>query len=165
MNTFDITCAYMGEEFTITLDSSCCTHDDVLAQLKTEKQERFEQESGEDSDTELLDDFEVTDWDDVPEWAQRFDILEDLMPHYEASNYDIDVFEAAHDCDIPFEDVDEAYQGEYDDDEDFAYRMALETSDFKRGMPWPLNCIDWEYAAKELMYDYSESNGHYFRNL
>lgn len=30
---------------------------------------------------------------------------------------------------------------------------------------WPNTCIDWEQAARELMCDYSESNGYYFRSL
>ena len=26
-------------------------------------------------------------------------------------------------------------------------------------------CIDWEFASRELMYDYFEVDGYYFRNL
>ena len=36
--------------------------------------------------------------------------------------------------------------------------------DFKN-QPWPQYCIDWEYAARDLMMDYSEQDGYYFRNL
>lgn len=59
----------------------------------------------------------------------------------------------------------EAYQGEYRSDEDFAEEMAEELGLIDNNLSWPHNCIDWECAAKELMYDYSEENGHYFRNL
>lgn len=55
-----------------------------------------------------------------------------------------------------------AYAGEHDSDEAFAQDMADEFVESEtRG--WPFNCIDWERAARELMMDYSESDGHYFR--
>jgi len=63
------------------------------------------------------------------------------------------------------EDVEEVYQGEYESDEDFAMEIAEETGAIQEEATWPNNCIDWEYAAKELMYDYFESNGYYFRNI
>ena len=63
-------------------------------------------------------------------------------------------------------DFEEAYQGQYEDDEEFAQEMAENTGsvDFKN-QSWPQYCIDWEYAARDLMTDYSEQNGYYFRNL
>lgn len=63
------------------------------------------------------------------------------------------------------EDVEEAYQGEYSSDVDFAQEMAEQLGALKDNTEWPYTCIDWEYAARELMYDYFESNGYYFRNL
>lgn len=61
--------------------------------------------------------------------------------------------------------ISEEYAGEYDSDEKFAMEMAEQTGDVDfSALPWPQNCIDWEFAAKELMYDYSEHGGHYFRN-
>jgi antirestriction protein len=65
------------------------------------------------------------------------------------------------------EDVREAYQGEYESDEDFAMEIAEECGEIPNGVNsrWPLYCIDWEQASRELMYDYFESNGYYFRNL
>lgn len=59
----------------------------------------------------------------------------------------------------------EAYQGEFKSDEDFAENMADELGLLNREMSWPYDCIDWEKAARELMYDYSEESGYYFRNL
>ena len=77
-----------------------------------------------------------------------------------------DVLEAALEADIQVESIEEAYQGEYKNDEDFAYEMATQLGEIDlRNQPWPLSCIDWAFAAKELMYDYVESNGYYFRNL
>lgn len=68
-------------------------------------------------------------------------------------------------------DIEEAYAGKFNDDKEFAQDMADSTGsvDF-RNQPWPQYCIDWEYAAKELMYDYfaiddSNRDRYYFRNL
>jgi antirestriction protein len=63
------------------------------------------------------------------------------------------------------EDVSEAYQGKYEDDKAFAIEMAYELGLTNKELSWPYTCIDWEQAAKDLMYDYSESDGYYFRNL
>lgn len=61
------------------------------------------------------------------------------------------------------ENYEDAYQGEYKDDEDFAYDMA-EQCGYETPSGWPYNCIDWSRAARDLMFDYSESNGHYFHS-
>lgn len=66
---------------------------------------------------------------------------------------------------ISLSDFEEAYQGEYSSDENFAQELAEQLGEIDRNAHWPHNCIDWEHAAKELMYDYAEENGHYFRNL
>lgn len=63
------------------------------------------------------------------------------------------------------ENAEEAYQGEYDSDEDFAENLAEELGYIDGNASWPHTCIDWQWAARELMYDYFESNGYYFRNL
>jgi hypothetical protein len=60
--------------------------------------------------------------------------------------------------------IEECYQGEHVDDAAFARHIADE-SGAEIGTAWPHYCIDWEYAARELMYDYSEQGGHYFRNV
>jgi antirestriction protein len=155
----------MSEDFTITIDGLTCSHSDVLEQLQDLKKERYEEQSGGDFEGELEDDFTVTDWEDVPEWAQYFDVLEELIPALENSSYEIEIFEAAHECSIGFNNVDEAYSGEYKSNEDFAQDIAEQLGLLDESKGWPYTCIDWEYAAKELMYDYSESSGYYFRNL
>lgn len=63
------------------------------------------------------------------------------------------------------EQVEEAYNGEYTSDEAFAQDMAEQLGLINKDLAWPYTCIDWEQASKELMYDYFESNGYYFRNL
>jgi len=61
-------------------------------------------------------------------------------------------------------DVLDAYYGEYDSDEDFARSIAEELGLIK-DVQWPYTCIDWERAANDIMYDYFESEGYYFRNI
>lgn len=61
--------------------------------------------------------------------------------------------------------VEEAYHGEYKNDKDFAMEMADQLGLIDDDIQWPYTCIDWEHAANELMYDYFEVDGYYFRNL
>lgn len=62
-------------------------------------------------------------------------------------------------------DFDEAYQGEFDSDEKFAEDFAEQVGAIDNNAQWPNSCIDWEWAARELMYDYFSVDGHYFRSL
>jgi len=76
-----------------------------------------------------------------------------------------DIVHAAIACGISLDNIDEAYSGQYDSDEDFAQAMADEIGALDKEMSWPYSCIDWQAAARDLMYDYCEDGGHYFRNL
>lgn len=67
--------------------------------------------------------------------------------------------------DYPLDTFEEAYQGHFDSDEEFAKNMAEQTGAMPSDSEWPNYCIDWEFAARELMYDYNEENGYYFRSL
>ncbi len=62
------------------------------------------------------------------------------------------------------DDAEEAYSGDFDSDEAFAMDMAEQTG-FEEPSGWPYNYIDWGRASRDLMYDYFEVDGHYFRNL
>lgn len=62
-------------------------------------------------------------------------------------------------------DFEESYSGLYSSDEEFAQEQAEETGMLDRDNHWPNNCIDWKQAAYELMMDYSEQDGYYFRNI
>ena len=41
------------------------------------------------------------------------------------------------------------------DFEEYAQELAEDIGAIDRRASWPMNCIDWEHAAKELSYDYS----------
>lgn len=75
-----------------------------------------------------------------------------------------DVIDAGLDCEIPLDSILDAYQGEYDSDIDFAQQRAEECGAITYSEKWPLNCIDWEGAAYDLMFNFDQSNGHYFSN-
>jgi antirestriction protein len=86
----------------------------------------------------------------------------ELLEMLESSHLDREVIEAGLDLDIPLDSIEDAYQGEYSNDQDFAYELAESCGSIDHDAVWPQNCIDWEQAAATLMYDYNESNGHYF---
>lgn len=51
-----------------------------------------------------------------------------------------------------------------DDFKDYAQEYAEEIGAVPESYTWPISCIDWEHAAKELSYDYNyvEFNGDYY---
>ena len=81
------------------------------------------------------------------------------------SNIDEDIVAAGLSLGLSPDTIEEAYAGQFDSDEDFARDMADQLGAVDKNALWPNNCIDWEYAAHELMYDYAEENGYYFRNV
>ncbi len=82
----------------------------------------------------------------------------------DASCYDEEIFEAAKECGIELENVDEAYNGEYRDDEEFAQQLLEDIGSIPADFPVYIH-IDWEHTAREIMMDYLEDNGYYFRCL
>jgi antirestriction protein len=92
--------------------------------------------------------------------SNEFFELSELM---EESHLTKEVFEAGIACGIDIEHIEEAFVGEYDNDEDFAFEMA-EAHGFEETNTWPQSCIDWKQASYELMFDYSSDNGCYFTN-
>jgi len=74
-----------------------------------------------------------------------------------------ELLESALDAGINLADFDEAYQGEYSSDEDFVEQLLEDCGDIPKLPNYVY--IDWEKTTRDVMMDYSESNGHYFRNL
>lgn len=60
--------------------------------------------------------------------------------------------------------VEEAYQGEYTSDEEFVQQLLEDTGEIPKDFPAYIH-IDWEGTARDIMMDYFEENGYYFRNL
>jgi antirestriction protein len=62
------------------------------------------------------------------------------------------------------ENFEEVYQGEWSCDEDFVQDLLEELGEIPRNFPSYIH-IDWERTANDVMFDYTEQDGHYFRNL
>ena len=170
MNTLNVTFCYTvkSSEETQTINyefsDGNCTKDGLMEAI-TEELNGLKDEEAEDitpSDIELIS--LECDEDIHPKYNNIDDIFDYAQTYCECEQ-DADVVNAAINCDIQGSDIDEAYSGCYKDDEDFAQETAEQLGCIDKNAVWPMNCIDWEQAARELMYDYSEDNGYYFRNL
>lgn len=83
-----------------------------------------------------------------------FEMLVAYASYYGYGDAVSDLLEQAQDC----------YQGQYDSDEDFAQEL-LEECGYLNDLPSFIEChIDWSGVARDLMMDYFESDGYYFRN-
>lgn len=91
------------------------------------------------------------------------DEADDLLINAMDTRLEDEVIEAGLACGIPVTACEQAYQGHYGSDEEFAMEVADSMGLTDRELSWPHDCIDWERAARELMYDYVEHGGYYFR--
>lgn len=100
----------------------------------------------------------------------NFEEWKEFKEEAEASYLDMEVIEAYLDNmgsadGVSIADIEEAYQGQWSSDEDFAEEL-LDSTGGLSGMDESLKCyFDYSAFARDLMYDYFESNGYYFRNL
>lgn len=99
------------------------------------------------------------------------DIFE-VMETIEDSTYDEEVIEAYLDCigyndeeiDEVIEKVEETYNGEFESDIDFTQNLLEDCGDIPENLPSYIH-IDWVSTTRDIMFDYSTSNNHFFRNL
>lgn len=158
---------YKGQEIEFDFDpyNDCSDMEQLkeMAQLEIETSDDFEVEAdGVEADEIYVS---IIDYDEVPDkWANENDVW-DFAAAFAECDQEIDVVEAALECGIEARNIDEAYSGSFKDDESFAEDMAEQVGAIDRDAKWPMNCIDWDQAARELMMDYSEHNGYYFRNF
>ena len=74
-----------------------------------------------------------------------------------------EVVDAAVDCEIPLDRFHELYIGSFNCDEAFAMNHA-ENIGLLENIPQHIaQYFDWSAYARDLMFDFSSSNGHYFR--
>ena len=89
-----------------------------------------------------------------PMEAQR---LAEVIGELEEANLPVEAFaawlqgEANSGAVSDFGDV---FQGIYDSERDFAQQVADDIGALEDDVAWPHDCIDWERATRELMYDY-----------
>jgi len=84
----------------------------------------------------------------------------DLLDVVGRSSLDYEVYLAAIDNGLDYEDLEDHYMGEHDSHEDFTLEML--------GEPEPTHFahhhIDWASCARDYMLDFYEIEGHYFSN-
>ena len=95
--------------------------------------------------------------EDVKEAYEQLEVIDSI-------ELDAEIIKAGIECEIEPEKIDECYAGSYASDIDFAVELA-DSCGFEEPASWPNTCIDWERAARDLMFDYVENDGHYFRNI
>ena len=152
--SFILTFTVNKQEIALTIDSSLYTDDDIREAI-LEKMEGSELEE----DFELI----VSDWSYTPENMQDLSILAECLEDTEYCSED--VISAGIECGVSIDNIDEAYWGSFGSDEDFAEDMAEQLGCIDKNLSWPYTCIDWDRASRDLMMDYSEHNGHYFRMM
>ncbi len=167
--TFEISVdiSWDGGETTekVIIDDATYDHDDIISAAFDAAEdvgvfENFEDITQEDCDFEIhiddgdLEDLGISNSDELYEFCDIF--------YSDNNSYEIEVFQAAYECDIPFEDIDEMYQGQWDDDETFVMRLLEDTGMIPSDLPNYI-AIDWETTAETVMDDYVEHRGHYFR--
>jgi hypothetical protein len=167
--TFEISVdiSWDGGETTekVIIDDATYDYDDIVSAAFDAAEdvgvfENFEDITQEDCDFEIhiddgdLEDLGITNDDELYEFCDIF--------YSDNNSYEIEVFQAAYECDIPFEDIDEMYQGQWDDDEDFVMRLLEDTGMIPSDLPNFIH-IDWGRTAETVMDDYVENRGHYFR--
>ena len=91
---------------------------------------------------------------DIAEVYKLLEIIKDL-------DLDADVIRAGIALNIPLESIEDAYYGKYSSDIEFAEDYA-EMRGFEEPMNWPFIHIDWQEAARNLMFYFQEDNDHYF---
>lgn len=75
---------------------------------------------------------------------------------------DEDIVIAGLNCDISPENIEEAYNGQHNSDEDFTQELLESCGDIPKDLPIYVH-IDWEATARDIMLDYCVDNGYYFR--
>lgn len=133
-----------------------------------------------DEDPEYM----VQDWDfssdslraifeAVADTSESLDIqgIIDFLGEIENFDYDLEIlaaysknFSSGNDLDSLISGCNDAYSGSFNSDEDFAEDFAEQCGYMTESKGWPFWHIDWTAAARELMLDYFEYDGHYFRN-
>lgn len=95
---------------------------------------------------------------------EKTKFTEEQLETIEASHLDMEIWEAGIEAGIDFDSIEEAYSGRFHSDEDFVQDLLEQTGDIPKNLP-PYIHIDWEATARDVMMDYSEESGHYFRKL
>jgi len=111
--------------------------------------------------------FMFQDWEGIPDkYISESHIDDEFWTEYlpAVNEHGEELVAAAVACDVQIEDIGEAYAGQHNSDEDFTENLLEETGDLPKDLPGYIH-IDWTWTAREIMMDYAEDNGYYFRQL
>lgn len=88
----------------------------------------------------------------------------DLWEWLSLDDHEKEILEAYLECfgEGDIDDAMDAYQGQFDSDIDFTMDLLEACGDIPQDLPSYV-VIDWEATARNIMFDYSEHNGFYFR--
>jgi hypothetical protein len=89
-------------------------------------------------------------------------LYEEFFETYYNSYLGIYAFIAGLELGIEIDNIEDAYQGQYNSDAEFAEQITSDLYNLK-DIPSYL-VIDWDASSRDLMYDYSENDGYYFSN-
>lgn len=147
---------------------------DELNEYITNHFEKCDETSPLDSPREetMITDYEGFPKDFYSESSMNFEALFNFFERAESCGYSQEVVEAFADLgnykveevDEFFDALEESYQGEYSNDENFVSELLEETGCIPSNLPAYVH-IDWESTARDVMMDYYSSNGHYFRAI
>lgn len=115
-------------------------------------------------DGELREEWCIGDVEDIPsQYVGSYDIDPEFWEYLEACNeHGPEIVQAALDCDIPLDKIEDAYAGQADSDVEFTEEW-VESTGMLDNVPDSLRFyFDMEAFARDLMMDYYSSNGHYF---
>jgi antirestriction protein len=108
----------------------------------------------------------IQDFEGFPKRYYSESGLDDALFEYLALDQsDRELLEAFLDAgfDGDLSDAQDRYAGRFAQDEEFAQELLEDSEDYLRDIPHYI-IIDWEATARNIMYDYTSENGHYFRN-
>jgi len=75
-----------------------------------------------------------------------------------------DVIDAGLDCGIPLDKIEDAFYGQFNSDQELAHDWIDGTGMLADVPDSIARYFDYESFTRDLMYDFSESNGYYFTN-
>ena len=116
---------------------------------------------------EIDPEFMYQDFENFPdEYYSESEINPDLWEFLALDDDDRAMYEAFKEAGMEgtFSDAQEAYSGKFNNNVDFVYDLLESCGDIPKDLPSYIH-IDWESTARDIMYDYSEANGYYFRNV
>jgi antirestriction protein len=111
--------------------------------------------------------FMYQDFENFPnEYYSESALSSDLWEWISLDDDEKEMLSAYIDCigqNATIDEAREAYSGQFDSDIDFVMELLESCGDIPKDLPSYIQ-IDWEGTARNIMYDYSEANGYYFRN-